>query len=80
MNAQEKTFGSPSGEPSTTRSMFQQKCEKLWTLPVLQTDLQTANGRGPLKPHLTNAVQITFVQADDGKLCDNQDCALQFIG
>jgi hypothetical protein len=34
MNATAKTFGSPSGEPSTTRSMLQQMCEKLWTLPV----------------------------------------------
>ena len=34
MNASEKTFGSPSGEPSTTRPMLQQMCEKLWTLPV----------------------------------------------
>ena len=33
MNAPAKTFGSPSGEPSTTRSMPQQMCEKLWTLP-----------------------------------------------
>jgi serine/threonine protein kinase len=33
MNASEKTFGSPSGEPSTTRPMLQQMCEKLWTLP-----------------------------------------------
>jgi hypothetical protein len=33
MNAHVKTFGSPSGEPSTTRSMLQQMCEKLWTLP-----------------------------------------------
>jgi hypothetical protein len=28
------SFGSPEGEPSTTRSMPQQMCEKLWTLPV----------------------------------------------
>ncbi len=34
MNAHEKTFGSPSGEPSTTRSMLQQMCEKVWTLPA----------------------------------------------
>src|SRR5271168_373478 len=33
MNALAKNFGSPSGEPSTTRSMLQQMCEKLWTLP-----------------------------------------------
>ena len=33
MNAPAKTFGSPSGEPSTTRSMLQQMCEKLWTVP-----------------------------------------------
>ena len=33
MNAPAKTFGSPSGEPSITRSMLQQMCEKLWTLP-----------------------------------------------
>jgi DNA-binding NarL/FixJ family response regulator len=34
MNAHEKTFGSPEGEPSTTRSMLQQMCEKVWTLPA----------------------------------------------
>jgi len=34
MNAPTKTFGSPSGKPSTTRLMPQQMCEKLWTLPV----------------------------------------------
>jgi len=34
MNARAKTFGSPSGEPSTTtRPMLKQMCEKLWTLP-----------------------------------------------
>jgi Transposase, Mutator family len=33
MNAHEKTFGSPSGEPSTNRSMLQQMCEKVWTPP-----------------------------------------------
>jgi hypothetical protein len=33
MIASTKTFGSPSGEPSTTRPMLQQMCEKIWTLP-----------------------------------------------
>ena len=33
MNACAKTFASPSGEPSTTRPMPQQMCEKIWTLP-----------------------------------------------
>ena len=42
MNAHEKTFGSPSGEPSTTRSMLQQMCEKVWTLPRIM--------RQPLPP------------------------------
>ena len=37
MNAHVKTFGSPSGEPSTTRSMLQQMGEKLWTLPYAFT-------------------------------------------
>ncbi len=36
MNAHEKTFGSPEGEPSTTRSMLQQMCEKVWTLPLMR--------------------------------------------
>jgi hypothetical protein len=34
MNTRTKTFGSPSGEPSTTRPTNQQMCEKLWTLPA----------------------------------------------
>jgi hypothetical protein len=33
MNARTKTFGSPEGEPSTTRSTAEQMCEKPWTLP-----------------------------------------------
>ncbi len=37
MNARAKTFGSPSGEPSTTRPMPQQMCEKVWTLPLALT-------------------------------------------
>jgi len=32
MNACAKTFASPSGQPSTTRPMPQQMCEKIWTL------------------------------------------------
>ena len=47
MNAPAKTFGSPSGEPSTTRSMLQQMCEKLWTLPpkTFGTELKAATAR-----------------------------------
>jgi putative transposase len=37
MTATAKTFGSPEGEPSTTRSRPQQMCEKLWTLPSVKT-------------------------------------------
>ena len=35
MNAPTKTFGSPSGEPSTTKPRSQRMCEKIWTLPWL---------------------------------------------
>ena len=41
MNMPAKTFGSPSGEPSTTRPMHQQMCEKLWTLPVFKDEVLT---------------------------------------
>lgn len=35
MSTRGTTFGSPSGEPSTTtRPMSQQMCERLWTLPT----------------------------------------------
>jgi hypothetical protein len=43
MNTPAKTFGSPSGEPSTTRPMPQQMCEKLWTLPLASGAHATLN-------------------------------------
>jgi hypothetical protein len=54
MNTRAKTFGSPSGEPSTTRPMLQQMCEKLWTLPSLAFVLNCRYGLpaagGPARP------------------------------
>ena len=55
MNPHANTFGSPSGEPSTTttRPMHQQMCEKLWTY-AREASLQIVQDTNVLIPELCN--------------------------